>query len=61
MRLDAEVDDQEDNHDEDEHADNVHSGQKEKLPEEPESIWRSLIGIVGSRGGAIILRGRCCH
>ena len=61
MRLDAEVDDQEDNHDKDEHADNVDSSQKEKLPKEPQSIRRSLIGIVRSRGGAIIRRGRCCH
>ena len=61
MRLDAEVDDQENNHNEDEHADDVDGSQEEKLPEEPESIWRSLIGIVRSRGGAIIRRGRCCH
>ena len=62
VRLDAEVDDHEDNHDKDEHADNVDGGEKEELPEEPEGVRRSLIGIIRSRGGgAIIQGGGCCH
>ena len=32
MRLDAEMDDDEDNQDEDEHADDVDSGEQEELP-----------------------------
>ena len=62
VRLDAEVDNHEDNHNEDEHADDVDGGEEEKLPEEPEGVRRSLIGIIRSRGGgAIIQGGRCCH
>ena len=54
MRLDAEVDDDEDNQDEDEHADDVDGGEEEELPEEPQCVGRSLIRIVGPRGGAVI-------
>ena len=61
VRLDAEVNDQEDNHDEDKHAEDVDRGQKEELPEEPECVRRGLIGVVRPGGGAVIRGGGCCH
>ena len=57
LGLDAEVDNYEDNHDEDEHADDVDGGEEEELPEEPQGVRRSLVGIVRSGGGAIIQGG----
>ena len=62
LRLYTEMDDQEDNQDEDEHADNVDSSKQEELPEEPHCVWWSLVWIIGSRGGAIIRGGGGgCH
>ena len=61
VRLDAEVNDQEDNHDEDKHAEDVDCGQQEELPEEPECVRWGLIGVVRPGGGAVIRGGGCCH